>query len=92
LFNLCGLAQILGAMGFSATGETVIAGIKDDPGNLIVHAVAAQHAKMPVMVGSTGTFRLIIHFYFPSLLCDTARKSVPILAGNVLKENAWIHA
>jgi hypothetical protein len=77
LFNLCGLAQILGAMGFSATGETVIAGIKDDPGNLIVHTVAAQHAKMPVMVGSTGTFRLIIHFYFPSLFAIRPAKVFP---------------
>jgi hypothetical protein len=79
-------------MGFSAAGETVIAGIKGDPGNLIVHAFAAQHAQMSVMIGSAGTFRLFFHQATPFILCAPASKSVPILAGNVLKENALILA
>jgi hypothetical protein len=58
-FYRCRFAEIIGAIGFSTAGETVIAGITGDPGNLIVHPVAAQHAQMPVMIGSTGTFRLI---------------------------------
>lgn len=76
-FNLCRFAEILGAIGFSATGETVISGITGDPGNLIVHSVAAQHAKMPVMIDSTGTFRLIIHFDFPLILCVPASNVFP---------------
>jgi len=49
-------------MGFSATGETVIAGVMGNPGNLIVHSVAAQHAQMPVMIGAAGTFRQVFHY------------------------------
>jgi hypothetical protein len=91
-FNLCRFAEIVGAIGFSATGEAVIAGISGDPGDLVMHAVAAQHAQMTVMIGSTGAFRLIFHYDSAFHLCDQASKSVPILAGNVLKENAWILA
>jgi hypothetical protein len=79
-------------MGFSAAGETVIAGITADPGNLIVHSATAQHAQMPVMIGATGAFRLFFHNDSTFQLCGPASKSVPILAGNVLKENAWILA
>jgi hypothetical protein len=88
--NLCRFTEILGAMGFSATGETVIAGITGDPGNLIVHTVAAQHAEMAVMIGSTGTFRLVFHHDSTFQKRGPSSKSVPILAGNVLKGNGWI--
>lgn len=76
-------------MGFSATGETVVAGVRGDPGNLIEHAVAAQHAQVPVMIGAAGTFCRTFHFESTFLICDPASKSVPILAGNVLKRNVW---
>ena len=88
-FDLCRFAEILGAMGFSAAGETVIAWITADPGNLIVHSVAAQHAQMAVMIGPAGTFRLFFHHDPTFHLCGSNSKSVPILAGNMLKENAW---
>jgi hypothetical protein len=88
-FNLCRFAEILGAIRFSAAGETVIAGFSGDSGDLVMHSVAAQHAQMPVMIGPAGTFRLILHHGSTFHVCATASKSVPILAGNVLKENAW---
>jgi hypothetical protein len=28
-----------------------------------MHSVAAQHTEMPVMIGTTATFLLIIHVY-----------------------------
>jgi hypothetical protein len=87
-FNLRRFAEILGAVGFPATGEAVKLGISRYPGNLVMHSVAAQHAKMTVMIGSAVTFLLIIHVVSTFLLCDQSCKSVPILAGNVLKENA----
>jgi len=63
-----------------------------NPGYLVVHSVAAQHAEMPVMIGTTAAFRLFFHHDSTFQLCAPASKSVPILAGNVLKENAWILA
>jgi hypothetical protein len=40
-FNLCRFAEVLGAIRFSSTGETVKFGISADPGDLIKHPLAA---------------------------------------------------
>jgi hypothetical protein len=61
LFYLRRFAEVLGAICFSATGETVKLRIAADLGNFIVQAIAAQHAEMPVMIRSAITFRLIFH-------------------------------
>jgi hypothetical protein len=79
--------EIFGTIGLSATGEAIVFGLTGDPGDLVILSVAAQHAEMPVMICSTGAFRLIFHCGPTFHLCDPAGKSVPIIAGNVLKEN-----
>jgi hypothetical protein len=86
--DLCRFAEILGAIRLAPAGETVESWVGGDPGNLVVHPVAAQHAQVPVMICSAGAFLLISHHSTTFHLCISASKSVPILAENVLKENA----
>jgi hypothetical protein len=86
--DLCWFAEILGAIRLSPAGETVEFRIGGDPGNLVMHPIAAQHAEMPVMISSTGAFFLIRHCSTTYSNVISTSKSVPILAGNVLKENA----
>jgi hypothetical protein len=86
--DLSRFAEIFGAVRLSSAGEAVVAWIAGDPGDLVMHSVTAQHAEMPVMISSAGAFFLISHSSTTFHLCDSASKSVPILAGNVLKGNA----
>ena len=72
LFDLCRFTEIFGAMGLSATGEAVITRVSGDPGDLVEHAVAAQHAQMSVMIGAAGTFRPVFHDDSTFLICDPA--------------------
>jgi hypothetical protein len=81
-------AEILGAIRLSSAGEAVEFWIGGYSGNLVMHSITAQHAEMPVMISTAGTFRLVGHLPTSFHLSDSVSKSVPILAGNVLKENA----
>lgn len=88
LFYFSRFAEVLGAVGLTSAGETVIFGVAGNPGDLVEHPVAAQHAEMAVMISPAPAFCLTFHeesaFHFEI----KSSKSAPNLAENVLKENA----
>ena len=85
----CRFAEILGAIGFTAARETVKLRIAGYSGNLIVPAVAAQHAQMGVVRAAAPAGTLVIHTHTSSIkFVRHSSKSVPMLAENMLKEYA----
>jgi hypothetical protein len=75
--DLCRFAEIIGAIRLSPAGETVEFRIGGDPGNLVMHPIAAQHTEMPVMISSAGTFFLIRHSSTTFQICISTIDILP---------------